>query len=194
MHALALMLALAPLVAMHDRSEGRARFDLDGTGRLDIAITLSELDMPELCDLDLANGALREERLRALDACLGRNVPLLLRVRDDGGASPEPCPVLVENVDASNGTVAVSAVALCPRFPERLVLDWGLFASTPLDHVAVATFSQPHAAPKLVMLSKRSSKLVVDVARPLWPKLVAGALLLAAMVGITGVLVRRRRR
>ena len=189
MHALVLALVLAPLAPQHARSEGRARFDLDDTGRLDMEITLSELDMPELCNIDLSNRALRAERLRELDVCLTRDIPRLVRVQVDEGS----CPLLVHRVAAEKNTVTAVAVASCPSFPSRLIVHWGLFAATPLDHVAVASFSQPHAAPKLVMLSKRSAKLVVDIARPLWPRLVVLAIV-ALLCASAGWFVLRRGR
>ena len=192
---LAAVLVLGSGVAAHNRSEGRARFVLEESGRLDVKITLSTLDMPELCNLDLSttNEGLRAERLSQLDVCVRRDLPRLLRATADAGTA---CPVLVERTGVERMTVSIDAIANCPRLPdERLRVDWGLFAGTPLDHVAVTTFEQPHDKPKLVLLSKRQNKLVVDVAHPVWPTVAAAgaAALLVLVAGIALVVVRRRR-
>lgn len=192
MHAAGLALALA--VALHSRSEGRAKFKLDESGLLDAKITLSTLDMPELCDIDLSNSdpAVREERLGVLHACIEREIPQLLRVRADAST---PCNVIVLRSGVEKMVVAIDARAQCPAFPdERITIDWGLFAGQPLDHVTVTTFEQPHADPKLVMLSKRSSKLVVDVARPLWPKVAAGSAVVVLFAAALAFLVVKRQR
>jgi hypothetical protein len=185
-------LALVLLLAGHSRSEGRTRLQLDDTGRLDIQITVVALDLPELCDVDLAtrDEGLRRERLRKLDACVAKDLPRLVRVRAAASATQMPCPLMVEGVDVKDGAIVMSAVASCPAFPEQIIVDWGLFAAQPLDHVSVATIEQPHAEPRLVMLSKRSSKLIIDVKRPLWPKVVGAVGVLAAAVLGTGTLLR----
>lgn len=185
-----LLLALS-VVPAHSRSEGRAKFKLDDTGRVDVKITLSTLDMPELCDLDLSasDPAVREQRLRKLDMCIRTQLPVLLRVRADG-----MCNVIVENVAVEKGTVSIEAMASCATFPrERVTIDWGLFAGDPLDHVAVTTFEQPHAKPKLVMLSKRSNKLIVEIVHPVWPKIVGASLAMVVVIVGMAIVVWRRR-
>lgn len=184
-----LLVALS-VVPAHSRSEGRAKFKLDDTGRVDVKITLSTLDMPELCDLDLSasDPAVRAERIGRLDTCIRTQLPVLLKVRGDSS-----CAVVVESTHVEKGTVSIDAMASCPDFPqERVTIDWGLFAGQPLDHVAVTTFEQPHAKPKLSMLSKRTSKLVVNIAHPLWPKIAGASLALVLVTGVLAVAVRRR--
>jgi hypothetical protein len=194
MHVAALVIAALSLLPAHARSEGRAKFKLDDTGRVDVKITLSTLDMPELCNLDLAvsDVNVRAERLRLLDTCIRKDLPSLLRVRADATS----CNVVVASTAVEKGTVSIDAMASCPQFPDaRVIVDWGLFAGHPLDHVAVTTFEQPHARPKLVMLSKRSNKLVVDIVHPLWPKVLGASLaLLVVIVALAVVVVRARRR
>jgi hypothetical protein len=192
-HAAVLVLVLLTVPA-HSRSEGRAKFKLDETGRIDTKITLSTLDMPELCDLDLSasDPNVRAERVGRLDGCIRKALPSLMRVRADTSTT---CNVVIANVGVEKGTVAIDAMASCPRFPEeRVTIDWGLFAGDPLDHVAVTTFEQPHAKPKLAMLSKRSSKLVVTISQPQWPKIVGASLALVLVVAILAVVVMRLRR
>ena len=192
----ALLFAALALLPAHSRSEGRVKLKLDDTGRLDVKITLSTLDMPELCDLDLSasDKAVRDERIGRLDTCIRKELPVLLRVRADASTA---CNVVVASTTVEKGTVAIDAMASCPSFPNECVtIDWGLFAGHPLDHVSVTTFEQPHAKPKLLMLSKRSSKLVVDIVHPLWPKIVGASLalvLVIALLALAFVLVRRRR-
>lgn len=182
-------------LASHSRSEGRSTFLVDEHGRVSIEIILSEADMPDLCDINLAvaDPALREERERLLAACLERDLPTLLRVRERDDRNPNapdaPCPVVMERSEAKNAVVNITAHAACPTFPRQLVVDWGLFASTALDHVNIAKIEQPFADPKLVMLSRRASKLVVDVERPLWLRYGLAAAAVAA-VGVILVIMR----
>lgn len=197
MHAGLFALTLVLALPMHSRSEGRAKLKLDDTGRLDAKITLSTLDMPELCDIDLSvsDARVREERIGILDTCIRRELPDLLRVHIDNGVA---CTVIVSTSGIVKSAVAIDVVASCPAFPDKkLTIDWGLFAGQPLDHVTVTTFEQPHAKPRLFTLSKRNSKLVIDVAQPLWPWLVgagSGLAVALALISILAVFLVRKRR
>lgn len=184
---LALFVALTLLAPAHSRSEGKSSFSLDETGRVAISIQLSDADLPELCNVDFTV----PDRTRAeaeLSRCLEQGLAGWLRLNGDG----HPCPVAYLRWKPRERTITVEAEARCAALPRQLVLDWGLFAGGALDHVSVALLEQPHAKPRMVLLSKRSSRFVLEVARPWWPLAVgAGALLLLA--GGAVLLLRRRR-
>jgi hypothetical protein len=184
----ALFGALLSLSA-HSRSEGRSSFVLDPEGRIAVQIVLSDLDLPELCNVDFSvrDRAAEEQKLTR---CLHKDVPLLVRLTADD----KPCKIAFDHFAENKGTITIEASGLCPTFPRTLRIDWGLFAGSPLDHVSVAKIEQPHDAPKLVMLSKRSSRVLVEVKRPRWPWLVATAAASAAvLVGAAALLLHRRR-
>jgi hypothetical protein len=174
-------------LALHNRSEGRSTFALDETGRVAITVQLSNLDLPELCNADFSVRD-REGEERKLDECLFKNFTRWIRVHGDNSA----CVVALGGWKENAGTVVIDAKATCPAMPNTLVIDWGLFAGSPLDHVSVATVTQPHAKPRLAMLSKRANKLTVDVAGPKWPFVIAGALVMTALGVLLAFVMKRR--
>lgn len=185
---LPLALALALLAPTHSRSEGKSRFVLDEGGRVAVAIQLGEPDLPELCNADLTV-AERAREEQKLTGCLETGVPRWLRLSADGRS----CPVAYQRWSEQARTLTIDAVAMCHAAPRRLTIDWGLFAGSALDHVSVAVVEQPHAKPRLVMLSKRSSRFVLEVARPAWLWALAGGAPLALVAVAVALLVRRRR-
>ncbi len=176
---LALAVALALAAPAHSRSEGKSTFALAADGRVAITITLGTVDLPELCNADftVAERAREEEKLtRCLEQGLGR----WLRLAGDERA----CPVAFLRWRERERTVTIEAQAVCAAPPRALVIDWGLFAGSALDHVSVAVLEQPHAAPRLVMLSRRSSRFVLDVARPWWHWGALGAVVTVALAAL----------
>ena len=172
----------------HSRSEGKSSFKLEESGRVAITVQLAEADLPELCNADfsVAERAREEEKL---SRCLEQGFARWLRV----AADDRPCPVAYQRWSTRERTVLLEAEALCPALPAELVVDWGLFAGAPLDHVSVGLFEEPHAKARVFLFSKRSSRFVLEVARPWWPLAVAGGAGVA-LVAIAGALVWRRRR
>jgi hypothetical protein len=173
----AVLVAWALLVPGHNRSEGRSRFRLEPSGDVDVEIRLGVGDVPDLCPTE------------PLAPCLRRSLPLLLKLRADG----RPCEVGFVDDTTADGVVVLHAHARCAAtgtepLPRELVVDWGLFAASDLDHVSIAQVEEPHAPPSLGMLSRRSPRLVVHVARaPLWS---AGPVALLALLALAAVVVR----
>lgn len=182
------VLLLSASVEAHSRSEGKSSFKLQESGRVAIAVQLAETDLPELCNVDfsVADRPREEEKL---SRCLEQGFARWLRVGADG----HPCPVAYQRWSEKERTVVLDAEALCPTLPAELVVDWGLFAGAPLDHVSVALFEQPHAKARVFLLSKRSSRFVLEVARPWWPWAAGGGAAIALLL-VVGVLGWRRRR
>lgn len=183
---LALAVALALATPAHSRSEGKSTFRLAEDGRVAIAITLGTVDLPELCNADLTVADRAGEEAK-LTRCLEQGLARWLRLTGDGRA----CPVAYARWRERERTVVIEAHGVCAALPRELVIDWGLFAGSALDHVSVAVVEQPHAKPRLVMLSRRSSRFVLDVARPWWPWAAAGG---AVVVVATAAAWRWRRR
>jgi hypothetical protein len=193
-----LALALALVVAGHTSSEGRSSFTLDESGRVKIRIEIGFPDVPELCaTVNLFDGRARPLMDQKLEACLERTIPLEVKLRGD----ERPCPVVVDRheiVDAPpSGTLAIEASADCQQLPRVLVIDWGLFTGSPLDHVSVARVAQPFGEQKLVMLSRRAPRASVEIA-PSGHALVFGAaaalVVVVVVVVAVAVLVRARRK
>ncbi|MCC7072764.1 MAG: hypothetical protein IT383_15665 [Deltaproteobacteria bacterium] len=184
---LALAVALALAAPAHSRSEGKSSFALRSDGRVAITITLGTVDLPELCNADfsVAERAREEEKLTR---CLEQGLPHWLRL----SADERGCPVAFSRWRERERTVVIEAQALCAELPRTLVIDWGLFTGSALDHVSVAVIEQPHAEPRLVMLSRRSSRFVLEVARPWWHWGVVGGALLAVAAGVAAWAWRRR--
>lgn len=183
------LLAALLVVPGHSRSEGRSSFIVDEQGGVAVEITLGEIDLPELCDvnfLDDPAGRQRDVEERKLDRCLARDIPLLVRLKADG----KPCRMSYDGFSANSGVVVIAASARCPLLPEELVIDWGLFSGSALDHVSVARVEQPHGEPQLVMLSKRSSRATVAIERR-WSRAVLPAATALALLVVVGVLVVR---
>src|SRR5262249_3402470 len=145
----------------------------------------------------LVEPARRAEMEARLTTCLERDVTTLLRLRADD----KPCRLTYDRFDAHDvkggGTVSIHAAADCGALPSKLTIDWGLFAGSSLDHVSVARIEQPHAEAKLAMLSKRASKLVVEITsdrRPLYAAVAIGALVLVVLIAVAVFVARRSRR
>lgn len=183
----AVVLALVLAAPAHNSSEGKSIFTLEPDGRVAISIQVGELDVPELCnaDLSVADRAREEQKLTA---CLEQGVPRWLRLSGDG----RTCPVAFLRWARRERTVTVDATAVCAALPRQLIIDWGLFVASALDHVSVALIEQPWAKPRLVMLSRRSSRFVLDVARPWWV-LALVVVVAAVLFGSAGWFWRRRR-
>ena len=194
--ALAIVLAFSTSAAAHQRSEGRSAFVVDESGRVDVRIEIGWLDVPELCDADLLVEPARKSEMEArLAACLARDVPALVRLKADGA----PCRVAYDRFDAKpaptgGGTLDIRATADCGQLPHVLVVDWGLFAGSALDHVSVTRIEQPYAAPKLAMLSKRAARLTIEIDRPRWPVYAGAALAIVVVAAALGAIVARRRK
>jgi hypothetical protein len=188
-------LALFALLAVHNRSEGTSRFQVGEDGRVDVSVTLTVPDVPELCDADLAivdptRHAVAEEKFTA---CVEQGLPrwLRLRVDDDG------CDVLAGSWRRAEGyAVVLSTQALCPRPRGRaLTIDWGLFHDSPLEHVSTTTIVLPDGSERRTLLSRRHNRVVVDVPGPLWRRaLPAVVVVIVAALGVVSAFVVRRRR
>lgn len=185
---LAPLLALTLLTPAHSRSEGKSTFHLDESGRVTIAVTLADADLPELCNVDLSVAERAREEAE-LSRCLEEGLARWLRLSGDS----RPCPIAFRRWSGRERTVLIEADALCAALPRTLVIDWGLFAGAPLDHVSVATVEEPHGKPRMVLLSKRSSRFVLEVARPWWPFALGGGALALAAMGALALGWRRRR-
>ena len=89
----------------------------------------------------------------------------------------------------------MTGTATCPPLRGATVtIDWGLFASTRLDHVSTATIVVgDDEVPQRTLFSRRNNKVRVKVPKPApWPAL-AGAATAIVASGIAVALRRRRR-
>jgi hypothetical protein len=188
---------LALLVAVHTSSQGRSSFTLDDDGRVAVVVEVSYADVAELCS---APGVLDDDA--RLSSCLERTLPQSIKLHALD-AREHACPLQfdrfekrdVPGVDASgakNGTLAMFASADCGAMPDELVVDWGLFFGSTLDHVSVAKLAQPHAPAQLAMLSKRAPRFVLAIAKPHTALIVVVAASCALVLAGIALFVRRR--
>jgi hypothetical protein len=180
------VLAWCALLAMHAASQGRSSFSLDESGRVAVVVEIGYADVPELCASGLADDV-------QLSSCLERVVPQSIKLRADQHA----CPLRFDrfekrDVAGGNGTLAMFASADCGALPDELVVDWGLFFGSNLDHVSVAKLAQPNAETKLAMLSKRAPRFVLAVSKPHTTLIAASIALVVAGLGGVAWIVRRR--
>jgi hypothetical protein len=187
-------LALLLVVAAHSRSEGTSRFVVDADGRVDVAVTLTVPDVPELCDADLAivdpaRHAAAEQRFTT---CVEQGLPRWLRLRVDDAA----CDVLAGSWRRGEGhAVVLSTQAVClPPSGHALTIDWGLFHDSPLEHVSTTTIVLPDGSERRTLMSRRHNRAVVDVAGPLWRRVLPAAAAVVGAVALVAFVVRRRRR
>jgi hypothetical protein len=188
----AVVVAAASLLG-HSRSEGRSRFTIDGD-RVQIAIELLQLDLPELCEVDLSvsDPDRRRHEAQRLDACVETGLPRWMRLQTLDGR----CTVVSTGVRQGEGlAIFIDGVATCPPLAGgTLIIDWGLFAGQRLDHVSTATVVVAPGVEERALLSRRQNRLKVHVPRSLpIPALVAGVAAVLAGV-IAGFGWRRRRR
>lgn len=188
------VVALAVVVAVvgHNRSEGKSSFvvDLD-RDRVDIAVQIVTLDLPELCEVDLSTSdpALRAARLHRLDACVETGMPTWLKLRTDAG----PCRVAGGTARLGDGfAVHLDAHALCPPLAGKtLTVDWGLFQGTSLEHTSVAELRVAGRDDvDRALLSRRHTKLRLSLPQPR-RALLAGALACALGLGFVAIAARR---
>lgn len=178
-------------IAAHSRSEGTSRFRVDASGRVDIAVELTRLDLPELCDVDLAlvDPARRAAMEQRLDLCIERSLPAWLRLRVDDAA----CTVLPGRWRRGDGLVIeLGTEATCPPPTGHAVtIDWGLFHGSTLEHVSAATIALPDGTARRTLFSRRNNRVVVDVPGPRRTVAVMGVFTLAAVVVVAGVVAAR---
>ncbi len=186
--------ALALLVAGHNASQGKSAFVVAADGHVDITVHLLELDLPELCDVDFGVTAQKRPAMEArLESCVAEGFPRWLRLR----LGDESCPISAGRARHGQGLdIVLEAFATCPGEPagRTLTLDWGLFASSSLDHQSTATVTLPGAGKTtMALLSKRKNKLTIDV--PTHRAEVAAAVFagVAFVVVVVGLLLVRRR-
>jgi hypothetical protein len=192
------MLLVALLLVSHAGSQGKSRFDIDDSGEVRVTVELSALDLPELCNVELSvSPARRAEQEDRLDACIERGFPFWLRLSADATA----CPLKADGwrelePPTVPAVVALSATARCPAGAQRVVIDWGFFSGTPLDHTNVARIRVPHDADRAFLFSKRAARLEVELGSAMpWRALVI-AVALACGAGLFFALraIARRRR
>ena len=193
----ATLVALALGLAGHSRSEGSSQFVVDSdANRVAITIDLLTVDMPELCDVDvsLSDSDQRRHEEQRLRACVERGLPGWLRLHTDEG----DCQVVAVDVKRGQGfAITFTGIANCPSLAgATLTLDWGLFASTRLDHISTATIVVGTGVePQRTLLSRRNNKVRVKIPAPRHPAAIAVVGVVVAGVAIAAVmLVRRRRR
>jgi hypothetical protein len=196
----AAQLAMVLFVAAHSRSEGTSRFVVAEDGRVDVVVTLTSPDVPELCDADLAivdpaRHAVAEQKV---SACVEQGLPRWLRLRIDA----EACDVLAGSWRRDDGyAIALKTQASCPPPRGRaLTIDWGLFHDSPLEHVSTATVVLPGGVERRTLFSRRHSRVVIDVPGPAWRRALPAVLAVLALLALLGVVgavagvVARRRR
>jgi hypothetical protein len=187
----ALVLCASTPAAAHSRSQGASRFVFHDDGRVDVVVELSDLDVPELCDVDFGTKdpvrrALADERLTA---CAARGFARWIHLSADGSA----CEVGFSRWERLAGRdLALLGDARCARDADVVVVDWGLFAGTPLDHVSVATFELAGGEKARAAFSKRNRRHELRVA-PAFGGGAAGALALCSLGLLAGVVAARRR-
>jgi hypothetical protein len=186
----ATVFAAAALVG-HSRSEGRSRFEVVGD-RVQITIELLQLDLPELCEVDLSltDQDRRRQEEQRLHQCVERGLPRWLRLQTLEGS----CSVVSTGVRRGEGlAVFMDGVATCPPLPgQTLMIDWGLFAGQRLDHVSTTTVVVAPGVEERALLSRRQNRLKAHIPRALpMPAIMAG--IAALVVALAALGVRRRR-
>jgi hypothetical protein len=202
------VVAAALALGGHNASQGTSRFTVAddlvaGETRVDIEVELLETDLPELCNVDF--GVVDAQKRRAmeerLDVCVSNGLPRWLRLHSDDRA----CRVSAGRSRRGDGLeLWLLAEAFCPALPgHSLVVDWGMFGASSLDHQSTATVQLPDGTEVRALLSKRKNKLRVDVPDAGAVAGVVAAVVVAIVVAIviTGgavrtllVVARRRRR
>ena len=190
MLALAVLLTAAPLAAAHNGSQGTSQLVVDAAGGIDVTIELSAPDLVDLCGVELGR-----TDARVVTQALARGMPAWLVLATDDGRR---CPL--RETSFSEGpplVVRLHAHAQCtdargaPQLPRVLVIDWGLFAGTRLDHVSVARLVRPDGTALTTSFSRRSSHLVLDLpARRWWSVAALAAVFLAASAVMAGSMRR----
>ena len=181
----------------HNASQGKSAFVVHDNGKIDVHVELLEIDLPELCDVEinLADPVRREAALQKLEACVARDFPTWLRLRIDDA----PCRIIDGRFTHGPGLrIDLDADALCdePR-GHTLMLDWGLFQSSSLDHQSTTTVKLPDGTTRRALLSKRKNKLTIELPDHQIPAAAAAAAGTAAVVAAFAAvffLWRRRRR
>jgi hypothetical protein len=171
----------------HSRSEGTSRIVVGDNGHVDLRITMGTVDAPELCDtslvlVDEARRALAEEKF---STCVEQGLARWLRLYSDDDA----CTIGPGSWRRQgNAAVELSAQAFCPPHAgHSLVVHWGLFQQSTLDHVSGMTVVLPDGSERRALLSRRQNRLVVDIphrwSRPgIIAATIGSALLLAILI------------
>jgi hypothetical protein len=188
--------ALVLLLAAHSRSEGSGRFLIGTDGRIDIAITLTTPDVPELCDADLAivDPVRRTQAEQKVTICVEEGLPRWLRLR----VGDERCPIAAGAWRRGDGwTLELTTQASCPPPAGRaLTIDWGFFGGSSLEHIAAAIVVLPDGSERRTLLSRRNNRVVLEIPAPPWRRALPGAavmLVSVAALALVGRAVRRRR-
>ena len=189
------LLAFALLLTAHSRSEGRSHFDIDDNGTVVVDVELVELDLPELCevDLSLSQAPARAEEERRLGVCIERDFADWLRFSVDG----TPCDL--HGLGWRRGdrrAIHLSAKALCPPpAGKSLVVDWGFYAGGRLDHLSSSVITFADGSQRQTLLSKRKRRWSVEVPAPPPTALIAAVVAIAGviLIGVVAAVARRRR-
>jgi|GEM_PF-1364673 len=188
----ATVVAAAALLG-HSRSEGSSRFEIQPRDRVQVTIQLLQLDLPELCEVDLSitDRARHLRELQRLEACVESGLPRWVRLQTSDGH----CVFASTSVGRGEElAVYINGFATCPPLPgQTLTIDWGLFAGQRLDHVSTATVIVAPGVEERALLSRRHNRLKVHIPRALpVPQIVAGVG--AVVVAVLAALGWRRRR
>jgi hypothetical protein len=186
------VMVLASLAA-HNASQGRSSFDLDDDGTMRIEIQISEVDLPELCNVDFAvHDRVKQER--NLEGCLRGGLPFWVRIRaDERECKVEYLAWRELEPRTLPPVLAINALAKCDEVPSQLGIDWGLFVGSPLDHTSVAKIEAPHVDPRVFAFSKRARKLDISLT-PHWlvGAEIAGAAVAVLALGVGVALLARK--
>lgn len=188
----AALVAAAALVG-HSRSEGRSRFELQPGDRVGITIELLQLDLPELCEVDLSltDPDRRRHEEQRLAACVEAGLPRWLRLQTLEGR----CTVVSAGVRRGEGlAVFIDGVATCPPLAgQTLIIDWGLFAGQRLDHVSSATVIVAPGVEERALLSRRQNRLQVQIPQALPLPLIAAGVAAFVVAAVGAIRWRRQR-
>ena len=180
-------------VSAHNRSQGTSEYMVHKDGVVDVRVGLSDHDLPELCNVNFfARDRIQEEK--KLTHCVTQQGSHLLRLRGDQG----PCAFAFSRFEQPTPhDIVLVGAAHCPTPLRMLVIDFGLFAGTSLDHVSLGTVRLFSGAVLQKALSKRSSRWEIQVPRSMTAYqsviIVVAVIVVACAIGLGCVAWFRRR-
>ena len=184
----------ALLLPAHNASQGKSSFVVGADGVVAIHIELLEIDLPELCDVEinLADPQRRVLAEQKLEACVARELPRWLRLR----SNDDECTVFAGRTTHGPGLqVDIDGDARCAPLQGRtLTIDWGLFQSSSLNHQSTSTLTLPDGSTTRALLSKRKNRWSVPIADPRRAQAAAVAAVVVVVALITAAVARARRR
>jgi hypothetical protein len=174
------------LLAMHSQSRGALLLTQEHN-QVHARIELSVLDVPELC----GSGVVWRGDASEVESCVRGRPLATLRMVQRGACALDSWRAIA----APPADVHLLGTWTCPHDEGEVQLDWGPFAGTELQHIAMASFAGADGRTDKTLLSRQATRWQFALSAPAnvmgwwWTAaaIAAGAALLA------GVWMRTRR-